>query len=73
MNNAIKYFLLFLATSAIANYASACEVEGGSAEDCNWECAMAEDYDACVLGATQNPNSGTTPSVTMQSTQPEPH
>lgn len=73
MNNAIKYFLLFLATSAIANYASACESAGGSAEECNAACAMAEDYEACVLGSTQNPNSGTTPSVTIQNAQPESH
>ncbi|CFQ29424.1 MULTISPECIES: hypothetical protein [Yersinia] len=70
MNNTIKYLLLFLATATIPTYASACELAGESPEECQSECMMAEDFETCVLGSAQNPNSDTTPTVTMQAAQP---
>ncbi|CFQ52227.1 hypothetical protein [Yersinia aleksiciae] len=73
MNNTIKYLLLFLATSTISTYASACELAGGTAEECEAGCMMAEDFDACVFGSTQNPNNPTDPNVTMQTNQPTSH
>lgn len=51
MNNSLKYILLTLTFSATPLFANACEIAGGSEEECMEACLQPEitDYTACML------------------------
>ncbi|CNH28705.1 Uncharacterised protein [Yersinia thracica] len=66
MNNSLKYILLSLTFSATPLLANACEIAGGSEEDCMEACSQPqiENYDACMLG-TPAPTGQTDQSATQ--------
>lgn len=67
MNNSLKYILLSLTFSAVPPFANACELAGGTEEECIEACMLPEvpDYTACMLG-TPAPTGQTDQSATLQ-------
>lgn len=66
MNNSLKYILLTLTFSATPLFANACEIAGGSEEECMEARLQPEitDYTACMLG-TPAPTGQTDQSATQ--------